>query len=223
MSYFFNSDQRLYFAGAPSSWGPPFTVVGWFKRRNATALEQHIWSIGVSGSVNNRYTLALRSDHALGGVARTTGGTSAISPNTTTDTASWHHAAYIERAVNDRGVRLDGGTEGTSTDNRLPTGLNEIRLGLGMDGNFDALNLKIAEVAIWSVALSAATLTSLAAGDSPLAYTDGLVSYWPLQNNANDAYSVNHLTVDGATLDSADNPTILQPVSRRRFFLLGVG
>jgi hypothetical protein len=72
---------------------------------------------------------------------------------------------------------------------------------------------KIAEVAVWNVALGDDEIASLAAGANPTTIeAEYLVGYWPLLSDANDDIGSNNLTLQPhpgePSFDSEDHPTI---------------
>jgi len=115
---------------------------------------------------------------------------------------------------------MDGGNKGTNGSSRTPVGINTTWLGRFIDSSPQRWSGRIAEAAIWNVALSDAEVASLAKGYSPLfIQPTALVAYWPLIGHATteiDSVGGFGLTVTGAT--KAAHPRIIYP-SRSRLIL----
>ncbi len=164
--------------------GIPFTLAAWFRAdvinktmailwigdKDDTNEMHYIQAAGLSGGdpVHANTTAA-----AGGGTAATTSGFSA---NT------WHHAAGVWVANNNRAAFIDGGSKGTNANNRTPGGFDRIRIGSRGDSTpSNYFNGRIAEAAIYNVALSDAEVAVLASGVSPLRVRPGnLKGYWPI-------------------------------------------
>ncbi len=102
--------------------------------------------------------------------------------STTVSVNTWHHAAAVFAANNDRRAYLDGGGKGTSATSRTPVGLDRMSIGRAGDSTPGIyMSGRIAEVGIWNAALSDDEIASLAKGASPLLVKPAnLVAYWNL-------------------------------------------
>jgi hypothetical protein len=97
---------------------------------------------------------------------------------------TWFHAAGVFASDTSRSAFLNGGSKGTDTMSLVLETLNATQIGQwnyndGVQLNYT--NGRIAEAAIWNVALTDAEVSLLALGYSPLFVRPGsLVSYWPI-------------------------------------------
>ena len=169
MAYEFNGTNQ--WMNGSISIGTTLTMACWFNADNATAFHSllGVYSDATSGS-RPYYELyasgAVAGDpvsfyvYAQGqsqGVAHTTTG---YSPNT------WTHACGVQSATNSRTVYINGGSSSTNTTtvNFTP---NKFRLGASAADNGNVIlyaDARIAEAAIWNVALTAEEIASLADG-----------------------------------------------------------
>lgn len=186
----------------------PLTMSAWFHRDitgNGTLL-----SIADQSSGNSRFALTMQSGPLDAWVndTDTMAKTSASASNN-----RYNHALGVFAAANDRKVYLNGGSEGTNTVSKTPTGVDRINIGRLADSTpnwyWDG---RIAEVAIWNVALNADERAMLAAGFSALfVRRTNLVFYAPLINEAVDIIGGLPLTIFGAPPFAA-HPRIIYPL-----------
>ena len=160
---------------------PPFTMACWFTLDDLT-LSTDLMAIATDASNNQQH--ALIADGAVAGdfVVAFTQTTSSVKAKTTTGITQgqWHHACGVWAAATDRRAFIDGGSKGTNTTNRSPSGMNRTQIGQS-ENNTNRHSGLIAEAAIWNVALTDGEVATLAAGISPLRVRpSALVGYWPL-------------------------------------------
>lgn len=107
----------------------------------------------------------------------------AVTTNTI-GTGEWAHAMGVETSTTSRSVRLNGGTAGTNTTSVTPSGFSA-KTSIGADADdSDYFDGRVAEVAVWDVALSDDEQTALSKGLCPLLIRpQSLVAYWPLFGN----------------------------------------
>lgn len=204
MSYLFDGvDDRLSVASVPAS-AVPLSIACWFKTSdsttgqtlvalsNGTAAER--FGMFAQGAVAGDPVRALTTHNPTNGIADSTTGYS---------TGSWQHACNVYASATDRRAFVNGGSKGTNATSLTPTGLNLTEIGRHVSTL--PMNGRIAEVAVWNVALSDADVAALAAGADPATFTPAPVACWHLLADANDSIGTRHLTVSGATLD-ADHP-----------------
>lgn len=154
---------------------------------------------------------------------------------------TWHHAAGVFVNTTSRTAYLDGTAGTTNTTSVFPSGLDTTSIGRSNYAStaFFYLSGRVAEAAIWNVALDANDIASLARGFSPLFVRPfDLVAYWPLVGRSSpepDLVGAFDLTVTGAT--QAEHTRIVYPTvaqvyhvaaaaaadARRLRQLLGVG
>lgn len=162
-------------------------------------------NIGNSADSNDNF-FALRPAGSVAGdpiQASTLAGSLASATTTTGYTVgTWHHIAGVYAAVDDRSAYIDGGSKGTNTASRTPSGVNQLRIGsrtgTSPSGHLDG---QIAECAIWNVALADAEIAVLATGViPPLVRPSALVHYAPLTRNLIDIVGGVTLTNTGTTV-----------------------
>lgn len=125
-------------------------------------------------------------------------------------TSTWHHACAIFAAADDHAAYIDGGSKGTdstwfggnnSFDNTCAGAL--YYWGAANPTIASPMSGRIAEAAIWNVALSDAEVAMLGAGFCPLfVKPENLVGYWPLIRDTDDD------VVGGHDMTPANSPTI---------------
>lgn len=111
------------------------------------------------------------------------GGTSIASSADTYSTNTWHHFCGVTSGTASRYAYLDGVPGNEETTDRTPGGIDNTTIGCGYYGSAIQYPTsgRIAEGAIWNVALTTAEIEILAEGYSPLfVRPQNLVAYWPL-------------------------------------------
>lgn len=215
MSYLLDGVDDRGIADQPITGDIPVTVAAWFKTPGNTANQAAAALIATDGSDDQSVTL-----FAAGAVAgdpvtfqlRTTsnlGVNSTVPPAYAVDT--WQHACGVNVSSTDHRAFLNGANKGSSATAKDVTG-TLTKLVVGMRGNSTSpFTGRIAEVAIWDVALSDADVALLAAGRSPMSLSTPPIRYYRLKADALDTVTgANGLTITGATLD-ADHPTVDDP------------
>lgn len=202
----------------------PLTIACWAKT-SITATAQSIVGLYTSGSAFNRnsFILQLSTGDAVRFSTADGAGQSNASTSTTISANTWFHACGRTSSASSRDAYLNGGGKGSNATSATPTGINRTSVGVG-DGSSASNQFApagtgdIAEVAIWSIALSDADIATLATGVSPLSvHPESLVGYWPVigvnspENNLLSNTSV--LSVQGSLSQSA-HPRILMPHRR---------
>lgn len=182
-----SSEYAEYTSGSPVT-AAPLTMACWFRPADDTTRSTLI-NLVQSADDTHRWTL-----EAAGNVAGDTiryfavaGGANSVAITTTGFTANtWHHCCAVEASSSDRRVFIDGGSKGTQTASRVPASINRITVGAFRSGASNSLhaNGRIAEAAIWNVALTDSEVLALARGVHPLDMRPAnLVAYWPLLGN----------------------------------------
>lgn len=181
------SNQYLRVTSTPVT-EPPFTMACWFYTDD-TDIDEVLMEIGDLDDDSHGHWIdadgTLEGDpvcvySAEGDAAAETA--SGFSANT------WHHAAGVVAASDDRRVYIDGGSKGTDAGEASSTGLDSVNIGAHGNGTPDLyFSGRIAEAAIWNAALSDAEVVELAAGRSPLLVRpQSLVAYWPLVRDGDE-------------------------------------
>jgi hypothetical protein len=181
----------------------PFSISAWFWPES-NADFQAIVGIGVNNSNDNRYLINIE-DSATGQHAtaqtRTNSTVQAISPNTY-NVGQWNHVLAVWTSTSSRTVYLNGGTAGTNSTTRAPTGMNAIYIGNNMNIS-TAIGVNIAEVAIYDVALTATDAAQLSKRlGPPMVKVASILNYWPIYGRGStepDLFGGANLTVNSAT------------------------
>jgi len=206
----FNGSTQRIDAGNPSlGLGTTYTVSAWVrpdvvdstrtftKWGSTTGSNQFLF---LFGQVSADVRFFVRDDAAVGASATKTGVFSA---------GVWAHCAGT-RSGNNVQVYVDG-VAGTGASASIgTTSVNNLRIGAADDGTgsvFQYWDGRIAELAIWSVALTADEITSLARGMSPLLVRPSSLVLWtPLVRDINELRSGVSLTNTSPT--AAEHPRI---------------
>jgi len=207
----FNGTQFLSTASFPVA-TTPCTMAVWFNANNTTS-RHSLLTIGRDNwaDTNSFFSIMARGDVAgapirlvVTGVGTgNTDSTAGYSANT------WNHACGVFQSSTSRTIYLNGGNSATSTVSRATTVLSPaLRIGEFLSTNPFKMNGMLAEVGIWSAALTAAEIASLAQGMTcDKVRPQSLVFYAPLVRDLID--QKNGLTItnnNGATV--ANHPRI---------------
>jgi hypothetical protein len=197
-------------AEAPSSY--PFSISIWV-RPDTTDSTEVAASIEDNGS-NPKNIAQLRGSVAGDYVAAGTYGSGWALAYTSSgySASTWQHVLVVFNSDTDRRVYLDGGSKGTDTTNQNgDTGLDIAYVGkYSGGGNFTG---KLAEFAVWDIALSDADAVLLAAGNAANTVESGnLIQYNKLAASG-VAHTGSALTeVNNPTWDTGDDPDVSEYV-----------
>lgn len=160
--------------------GVPFTMACWVRVSSVTtsqafmsinttaASDRHVLSINTTGTIQANTTVS-SVDHA-------SISTGTVSANT------WTHCAGVWSANNNRVSYLNGTASPANLDNFTPVSLTTTMLGARRATTLGSyLTGQLTECCIWSVALDADEITSLAKGQRAFQIRpDAILAYWPL-------------------------------------------
>jgi hypothetical protein len=223
---FNGTNQALEFAGTPVT-AVPLTLACWFLY-DAGNLKRHLIALDESGAnghvalyAANGSTLVIEAEalNAAGSAGR-------ADTSTTFSTGAWNHACAVFTSATSRAAFLNGGGKGTNATSISATpGLTRIgcRVIAGSNvGNF--MDGKIAEAAVWNVALADDEVLMLARGFSPLLVRrKSLVAYWPILGRLSP--EIDLVGNRGLTLTSAppqyEHPRVFYPVGPRSALPVG--
>lgn len=143
------------------------------------------------------------------------GGWGIASSTTSYSVNTWHHAAGVFIAANNRAAFLDGGSKGTNASVRTPAGIDTVGIGRRADGTpSDYMSGRIALPAIWNCALSDAEVLWLAQGNWPhRVRPSNFCGYWLPPGVRNDYdYSGRgyHMTAYNSPTWAPDPPKVLK-------------
>jgi len=211
-SFTTTSSQYLSYGASVlgASGTPPYTIALWFKPTSGTAGRSLVAMADTA--VTNVYTALSYDDLANTFLAATRGsGGLNYATKAVPAEAVWVHGCGVFASTSSRIAYVNGvaGTENTVTttmsglDNTTIGALVRTSVAGYMDGS-------MAEVAVWSAALSGAEVAALADGVSPLMVRPGeLLSYWPLMGRTSpeiDLIGGAHMTLNGSPPQDAHPP-----------------
>lgn len=154
----------------------PVTMGCWFRQTAAaaanlcglwlsTSATQHRMVLSINASLN---VLAQTADTTVASATTSTAGS----------TSTWAHACGVFASSTSRAAYLNGGGKGTNATSKVPAGMNRTHIG---HPTAVSITGDIAEVAMWSAALTDAEVAALATGISPLwIQSASLIGYWPV-------------------------------------------
>lgn len=185
----------------------PFTMACWFNSDDLT-INQGLMFIG-DKDVENHYFILRAAGVAAGDPiaagARAGNGVQVAVTSTGYSANTWHHACGVFTGSTDRTAYIDGGSSGSNTGSATPAGADRTSIGqLRALTPIQPMSGRIAEAAIWNVALTAAEISVLADGFCPLfVRPSALQAYWPLVGRYSPEISIRggfDLTVTGAVV-----------------------
>jgi hypothetical protein len=169
MAFSFNGSSSYIEATSTPVTAEPFTMVCWFNPTNVST-DGALMSIGNSAG-SNRFQMNMNG--ATGGdtiAISSVGASTATSSSTNLFTANrWHHAAAVCASNASRIIYLNGVQGTPNTTSITVAGVNNIMIGGRWNGGNRGFfaNTKIAEVAIWNIALTNDEVLSLSKGFAP--------------------------------------------------------
>lgn len=216
MARLFDDANNEYLeAAAAAATAAPLTISAWCYVDDDTR-----GNCGASlhdGNGEDAFYFYAHSDNKVRAYTKEGGGTYDYAATSTTFAAdTWFHACAVYAAVDDRAAYLNGGGKGTSSDTVEPAGINTTTVG-DLGSGFSMYSGRLAEVAIWNVALTDAEVSILADGYSPLLIRpESLVGYWPTIGRHSpeiDLVGGNDLTLNSGDSGpvAAAHPRIIYP------------
>jgi hypothetical protein len=190
----------------------PLTIAAWFRQVSAAATN-YLVSIADTGTDNNYFALQVNTSAQVGARTQSSASFVAALSSGAFSADVWTHGCAVFAAANDRRAYRDGGNKGTEATSVTPSGLDATAIGR-LEKATPSLyeNGRLAEVAIWNVALTDAEVASIAKGVSPpYIQPAALVGYWPLWGDHSPeidlTFNARSMTVTGAT--KADHPPVM--------------
>lgn len=193
MAYNFSgaNNDRIEVSTSPAA-TLPITLSCWARRVSSTVAGYTVWSMSNFNGAARCFALEFRpsttNSPVAGRFAISNGVTRVTTGTTAADT--WYHLAFVLTSSTDATIYLDG-TTSANTAGPVDTGwgANNITIGIQRQsgGYTQTHNGDVAECAIWTAALTAAEIESLAKGFSPAKVRpQSLDTYVPLIRNIND-------------------------------------
>ena len=187
----------------------PVTMACWFYVSSTTA-NRTLMDLGSTSGAHGQL-LSVNSSGQINWESRTANSASNVQTTATYSANTWHHACGMGAGTNDRRVFLDGGnkvTEGVLS-RIFNAGIDRTLIGRRLRTNVASAPLtgRIAECAIWNVALSDDEVASLGEGyRADLIRPESLVLYAPLIREVIDTVGANTLTTVGGTPTVIEHP-----------------
>ena len=186
MAYSFASSSTQYLSATNPVGAAPLTMAVW-QKSSTTGINRALVSLN-QNSGTNRFVLYFDVINTLrffvnssAGFAQASGGSHSV--------GVWQHCCAVEAATNSRIVYLNGTAGTTETTTRTPASINAINIGTDRNNNTNTsiFNGEMAEVGVWSAALTAAEVASLAKGMTcDKVRPQSLVFYAPLVRDLQD-------------------------------------
>lgn len=207
----FNGTDQYLSVDAAGATTYPLTIMCWAW-----------WDVGPTGtliSIGDKDTAdhydALQLNTAsniLWAISAGTGG-AASSDGTGMTGSTWHHAAGVFASDASRIAYVDGSAAVTDTFSVTPNARDRVAVAARADNSLGTrLDGRVAEVALWNIALSGAEIASIVAGASPISVqASALVGYWPLCGTADPEPDVDGNT--GSLVLTGSPPFIAHPIS----------
>lgn len=206
MSYNFTSPDFLSSVTPPVTTFP-CTLAGWF---NSTSITQNQALISVGDDDGPSFISLEVSGGIAGDPVRARSGSGTASTTTGYTGSQWYHACGVFASATSRTAYIDGGSSGTNTTSDTPSGISSLQIGRVFFNNTAGQRFagRIAETAIWNVALNIDEIRSLADGYRPsLIRPQNLVFYAPLIRDLIDV-------ARGISLINGDNVPVAEHVRR---------
>lgn len=157
---------------------PPMTFACWFT--SGTAGTYRIL-VNVALNSNNRFVLLVSNSNLMGAWSVAGGTYSQADGGSPATGGAWNHAVAVFGSTTSRRVFLNGSQTGTNATSSSPSAPTGSSIGCNSFDTADTHSGLIAEVGVWSAALSAEEITALAKGYSPqLVRPASLVACIPL-------------------------------------------
>lgn len=183
----------------------PLTMACWFYVANTTT-NRTLMDLG-NTTENSGQALNANSSGQVVAASTIAGGTSTAVTTTTYSANTWHHAAAVFASATDRRSFLDGGGKGTNVTSRLfAASIDRTLLGRRLRTNAytQPITGRLAECAIWNVALSDDEIYSLSRGyTAHLVRPSSLVFYAPIVREVQDL-------ARGVGLTAVGTPTVIE-------------
>ncbi len=208
----FTTSNYLSCASTPVS-AIPLTLACWCNSTDATANQR---LIAIIDTTDGRDYFMIDLSGATAGdpiraITASAGTTAIASTSTGYSINTWHSVAGVFASATDRRAFIDGGSKGTNITSLTPAGLDQLRLGVNLNTSeapVSPLIGRLAEAAIWNVALTDDEVASHAKGVSPLKIRpQSLVFYSPLIRDLFDYRAGLTITMNGAVA-VADHPRV---------------
>ena len=189
----------------------PVTIAAWLYS-SATNATGWAWGIQCSSNNNAGFIIGQSSTGFFTGRGGDTSSSTTVNSTTPAVPNTWMHVALVGTTPSNRVIYVNGIPENTNTTARNFAAAN--RVGIGNRTSLTLANYfsgRIADAAIWNVALTTEEIASMAGGGNPAAglsaihiRPQSIVAYPELEFDGNTAYSRNRV---GTVLSFTNSPT----------------
>lgn len=215
MARLFDDASNQYLSVAqPVVAAVPLTMAAWIYKDD-TADDACVMSIADVATATHFFQLEYWNDELV--YAGTCGGGAVQEAMTSAAGGinTWVHACGVFPAINSRAVFLNGGSKGTNSGSATPAGLDNTSIGAKVASSIvNYASGRIAEAAIWDVALTDTEVALLSKGFSPLFIRpQNLVAYWPLIRDTDDDIVGGYSMTPYNTPTVAAHPRVLYPTA----------
>lgn len=210
MSYKFATASDFLSSATVSINATPFTIALWYKNL-ALGVAQTLFSLGLSGASNQRYSLAMLANNTCQVNTRVAAGNANATIATIADNA-WHLLVGTFAADNtNRYPFIDGANKPAANPlSATPTAPTYMRVS-GDPAGVTPGNGAIAHIAAWNIEMADVDVLSLYTKLPNLVQSGNLVHYWTCRESGvstlTDLGSGNKpLTINGGAIFDADDP-----------------
>lgn len=162
--------------------GTVLSISAWIKL-DGTGADQDIITKAGTGATTFQYVLGVTSTARLRVAIGNSAGIDLADGSTPLSTGVWYHVYLYKNGTGASalGSFLNGSLEAAVTSNRaIQDTANDVLIG-ARDPTVNNFNGRIAEVAVWNIALGSTRIAALAKGASPLRVAPyNLAAYYPL-------------------------------------------
>jgi len=223
------ADNTYLYNTSPVVTGLPVTMACWFKVPNLTT---NFALMTLGGRTSNVRLTLQAAGAAPGDVVRvqsvdTTNTKRQAVSSTGFSVGVWHHATAVFASTTSRAAYIDGGNKGTNAASSSVSSFDALDVMVERQTGTPqgtAVDVEVAEVAVWNVALSDEEVAILALGYSPLFVQPlALKNYFPMFGRRGSAegeedWCGNNNLTDQLTPGLADHPRIIYPGRGQRVF-----
>lgn len=185
MAYNFASASTQYLHATAPATAAPLTLACWFNMANVAESPILLALSDTDGTSRFQLVAAgtLAGDPVRASAFNSAGTQQPADTTTGFSANTWTHACGVYTSDSSRTAYINGGSAATNSSSVSPTGIDNVSVGAGRFSSTAAgyMNGSVAEAAVWSAALTAAEVASLAKGVLPLKVRpQSLVFYAPL-------------------------------------------
>lgn len=161
----------------------PHTMFCWGQSDSDT-LQQSVLNTGDTAGTADNFEIAFDGSAVGDPVFVNARRSSSNIANTTTGytTGVWTNVTGVQTSATSRAAFINGGSKGTNSTSAVPTSLDTTRIGArARSAPVQFFDGRIAQCAVWNVALTDAEVNEISRGLAPIFIETGaLLNYWPV-------------------------------------------